>query len=158
MRNPGAAFPAFIYVVRLEHHEIAPALLAPPACPILPALGDSAEIPETGLRTETITFNGQTCTIEANANLSEADPMAITIGEPEARFTEGRIRALSADYAMAPDAAGAVQIQICSFGFNDLLTSAPRAMNLQSVSVIDGKIRLELASLDDTAFFWFSLQ
>ena len=59
---------------------------------------------------------------------------------------------------MAPDAAGAVQIQICSFGFNDLLTSAPRAMNLQSVSVIDGKIRLELASLDDTAFFWFSLQ
>ena len=47
-------------------------LLAVFACAALPALGQLVEDPETGLRTGTITVNGQTYTIEPNANLSWA--------------------------------------------------------------------------------------
>ena len=49
------------------------ALLAVFACAALPALGQLVEDPETGLRTGTITVNGQTYTIEPNANLSGAN-------------------------------------------------------------------------------------
>ncbi len=48
-------------------------LLAVFACAALPALGQLVEDPETGLRTGTITVNGQTYTIEPNANLSGAN-------------------------------------------------------------------------------------
>ncbi len=49
------------------------ALLALFACAVLPTLAELVEDPETGLRTGTITVNGQTYTIEPNANLSDFD-------------------------------------------------------------------------------------
>ena len=55
-------------------------LLAVFACAALPALGQLVEDPETGLRTGTITVNGQTYTIEPNANLSGADLTGASLG------------------------------------------------------------------------------
>ena len=48
------------------------ALLAVFACAALPALGQLVEDPETGLRTGTITVNGQTYPIEPSASLLHA--------------------------------------------------------------------------------------
>jgi hypothetical protein len=76
----------------------------------------------------------------------------------DARFTEDQIRAMSADYTMGLNEAGNVQIKISFIESADLHTFAPLTVNPESVSVVDGSIRLEFAPTDNAAFFRFSVQ
>ena len=78
--------------------------------------------------------------------------------ERDARFTEGQIRAMSADYTIGLNEAGNVQMKFNLFESADLNTFAPFTVNPESVSVVDGKICLELAPADDAAFFRFRIE
>ena len=84
--------------------------------------------------------------------------LATAIAERGGRFTEGQIRAMSADYTIGLNEAGNVQMKFNLFESSDLTTFAPFTVNPESVSVVDGKICLEFAPTDDAAFFRFSVQ
>ena len=65
---------------------------------------------------------------------------------------------MSADYTMGLNEAGNVQIKISFIESADLHTFAPLTVNPESVSVVDGSIRLEFAPTDNAALFRFSVQ
>jgi len=87
-----------------------------------------------------------------------AEELAALEAERGVRFTEDQIRGLSADYTIGLNEAGNVQMKFNLFESADLSTFAPRTVNPESVSVVDGKICLEFAPADDAAFFRFSVQ
>ena len=80
------------------------------------------------------------------------------VAERDARFTEDQIHALSADYTMGLNEAGNVEIKIFFIESADLQTFTPFTVDPDSVSVVDGSIRLEFAPTDNAAFFRFSVQ
>jgi hypothetical protein len=80
------------------------------------------------------------------------------VAERDARFTVAQIRALSADYTIGLNAAGNVQLKINFFESADLDTFAPFTVTPDSVSVVDGRICLEFAPIDDAAFFRLSVE
>ena len=69
------------------------ALLAVFALSALPALSQLVLNPETGLRTGTVTVNGNTSTIEPGLNLSSLDEWGDWNGNPNADFSGANLNA-----------------------------------------------------------------
>ena len=75
------------------------------------------------------------------------------IQERDARYTEEQIRALSPDYTMGLNEAGNVEVKISFIASSDATNFAPFPVTADSLTVIDGKICMELPP-DEGAFFY----
>jgi len=75
------------------------------------------------------------------------------ISERDARYTEEQIRALSPDYTMGLNEAGNVEVKISFIASSDAENFAPLSVTADSVSVVDGKVCMELPP-DEGAFFY----
>ena len=75
------------------------------------------------------------------------------IQERDARYTEEQIRALSPDYTMGLNEAGNVEVKISFIASSDATNFAPFSVTADSLTVVDGKISMELPP-DQGAFFY----
>ena len=75
------------------------------------------------------------------------------IQERDARYTEEQIRALSPDYTMGLNEAGNVEVKISFIASSDAENFAPFPVTADSLTVVDGKICMELPP-DQGAFFY----
>ena len=75
------------------------------------------------------------------------------IQERDARYTEEQIRALSPDYTMGLNEAGNVEVKISFIASSDATNFAPFSVTADSLTVVDGKICMELPP-DQGAFFY----
>ena len=75
------------------------------------------------------------------------------IQERDARYTEDQIRALSPDYTMGLNEAGNVEVKISFIASSDATNFAPFPVTADSLTVVDGKICMELPP-DQGAFFY----
>ncbi len=75
------------------------------------------------------------------------------IQERDARYTEEQIRALSPDYTMGLNEAGNVEVKISFIASSDATNCAPFPVTADSLTVVDGKICMELPP-DQGAFFY----
>jgi hypothetical protein len=73
-------------------------------------------------------------------------------------FTEEQIHAMSADYTMGLNDAGNVEVKIFFIKSSELQAFTPFTVDPDSVSVVDGKIRLEFPSEDRSFFFRFRVE
>ena len=87
---------------------------------------------------------------ERDAAVAERDA---AISERDARYTEEQIRALSPDYTMGLNEAGNVEVKISFIASSDAENFAPLSVTADSVSVVDGKVCMELPP-DQGAFFY----
>jgi len=81
------------------------------------------------------------------------DERDTAIQERDARYTEDQIRALSPDYTMGLNEAGNVEVKISFIASSDATNFAPFPVTADSLTVIDGKICMELPP-DQGAFFY----
>ena len=82
-----------------------------------------------------------------------ADQLAAVEAERDARYTEGQIRALSPGYTMGLNEAGNVEVKISFIASSDATNFAPFSVTAESLTVVDGKICMELPP-DQGAFFY----
>jgi len=82
-----------------------------------------------------------------------ADQLAAVEAERDARYTEDQIRALSPDYTMGLNEAGNVEVKISFIASSDATNFAPFSVTAESLTVVDGKICMELPP-DQGAFFY----
>ncbi len=75
------------------------------------------------------------------------------IQERDARYTEEQIRALSPDYTMGLNEAGNVEVKISFIASSDATNFEPFSVTADSLTVVDGKICMELPP-DQGAFFY----
>ena len=82
-----------------------------------------------------------------------ADQLAAVEAERDARYTEEQIRALSPDYTMGLNEAGNVEVKISFIASSDATNFTPFPVTAESLTVVDGKICMELPP-DEGAFFY----
>jgi len=75
------------------------------------------------------------------------------VAERDALYTEDQIRALSPDYTMGLNEAGNVEVKISFIASSDATNFAPFSVTAESLSVVEGKICIELPP-DQGAFFY----
>ena len=75
------------------------------------------------------------------------------VAERDTRYTEEQIRALSPDYTMGLNEAGNVEVKISFIASSDATNFAPFPVTADSLTVVDGKICMELPP-DEGAFFY----
>ena len=75
------------------------------------------------------------------------------VQERNSRHTEEQIRALSPDYTMGLNEAGNVEVKISFIASSDATNFAPFSVTADSLTVVDGKICMELPP-DQGAFFY----
>ena len=75
------------------------------------------------------------------------------VADRDARYTEDQIRALSPDYTMGLNEAGNVEVKISFIASSDATNFAPFSVTADSLTVVDGKICMELPP-DQGAFFY----
>ncbi len=81
------------------------------------------------------------------------EELATVEAERDARYTEDQIRALSPDYTMGLNEAGNVEVKISFIASSDATNFAPFSVTGDSLSVVDGKVCIELPP-DQGAFFY----
>ena len=82
-----------------------------------------------------------------------AEELAAVEAERDSRYTEDQIRALSPDYTMGLNEAGNVEVKISFIASSDATNFAPFSVTAESLTVVDGKICMELPP-DQGAFFY----
>ena len=82
-----------------------------------------------------------------------AEELAAVEAERDSRYTEDQIRALSPDYTMGLNEAGNVEVRISFIASSDATNFAPFSVTAESLTVVDGKICMELPP-DQGAFFY----
>jgi hypothetical protein len=75
------------------------------------------------------------------------------IAERDARYTEDQVRAMSPYYTMGLNEASNVEVKISFIASSDATNFAPFSVTADSLSVVDGKICMELPP-DEGAFFY----
>ena len=80
------------------------------------------------------------------------------VEERDRRFTKEQIHAMSANHTVGLNQAGNIEIKFNLFRSTDLETFTPFAVDPDSASVVDGRLRLEFTPGIEAAFFRFSLE
>jgi len=121
--------------------------------------GGEARIAQLESLLAQVTAQRDTAITERAAAIAERDArptteeLAAVEAERDARYTEDQIRALSPDYTMGLNEAGNVEVKISFIASSDATTFAPFSVTAESLTVVDGKICMELPP-DQGAFFY----